>query len=444
MGNRRLVSSIEKYSGTTVMCVGDVMLDHFVYGDVVRISPEAPIPVLSVDHDQSMLGGAGNVVRNLTSLGAKIVFVTVTGDDEAAGVVERLLASLPDCEPHVIRDGRRPTTIKTRYLSHGQQLLRVDAENASPLAAEVFEEVIARVRRYLSGVDVVLLSDYAKGVLSGAYAQCLITAARDAGKPVHVDPKGRDFRRYRGAALIKPNLKELSEATGLPISVDADIERAARRLIDHCGTPAVLVTRGASGMMLIRENQPTASFRSRAREVYDVSGAGDTVAATLAISAAAGFSMEDSVEAACVAAGLVVGKVGTATLTQSELMRELESTEVFSSEEKIMGVNEARWRIQLWRKMGLSVGFASGFFGLATAANVRLLSQAKQRCDRLIFGLCVDAPNENNAKNASDPDERSSVLASLASVDLVILCEGAGTAGLIGELRPDVVLDSID
>ena len=232
MANRQLVSSIEKYSGSTLVCVGDVMLDHFVYGDVVRISPEAPIPVLSVDHDQFMLGGAGNVVRNLTSLGAKVVFVTVTGDDDAAGFIERLLASLPNCEPHVIRDSRRPTTIKTRYLSHGQQLLRVDSENASPLASEVFEEVIGCFRSCLPGVDVVLLSDYAKGVLSGDYSQRLIAAGRDAAKPIYVDPKGRDFSRYRGASLIKPNLKELSEATGLPISGDADIERAARRLID--------------------------------------------------------------------------------------------------------------------------------------------------------------------------------------------------------------------
>jgi D-beta-D-heptose 7-phosphate kinase/D-beta-D-heptose 1-phosphate adenosyltransferase len=315
--------AIEKYSGSKLIVAGDVMLDHFVYGDVVRISPEAPIPVLSVDHQQSMLGGAGNVVRNLTSLGAKVVFVTVTGDDEAAGVIESLLAELPDCEAHVIRDSRRPTTVKTRYLSHGQQLLRVDAESTALLPAGIFEEVAGRFRESLSGADVVLLSDYAKGVLSADNAQCMITAGRDAGRPVHVDPKGRDFRRYRGAALVKPNLKELLEATGLPVSSDADVETAARRLIGDCGTPAVLVTRGASGMMLVRENEPAATFRSRAREVYDVSGAGDTVAAILALSAAAGFSLEDSVGVACVAAGLVVGKAGTATLTQAELVREI-------------------------------------------------------------------------------------------------------------------------
>jgi D-beta-D-heptose 7-phosphate kinase/D-beta-D-heptose 1-phosphate adenosyltransferase len=305
------------------MVVGDVMLDHFVYGDVVRISPEAPIPVLSVDHQQSMLGGAGNVVRNLTSLGAKVVFVTVTGDDEAASVIESLLALLPDCEAHVIRDSQRPTTVKTRYLSHGQQLLRVDAESTAPLPHDVFEGVMGRVRASLSGADVVLLSDYAKGVLSGDNSQCIIAAGRDAARPVYVDPKGRDFRRYRGAALIKPNLKELLEATGMPVSSDAEVETAARQLIGDCGTPAVLVTRGAAGMMLVRENEPVATFRSSAREVYDVSGAGDTVAAVLALSAAAGFSLEDSVGVACIAAGLVVGKAGTATLTQAELVREL-------------------------------------------------------------------------------------------------------------------------
>ena len=195
-------------------------------------------------------------------------------------------------------------------------------------------------------------------------------------------------------------------------------------------------------MMLVRENEPAASFRSRAREVYDVSGAGDTVAAALALSAAAGFCMEDSVEVACVAAGLVVGKVGTATLTQSELMRELESTEVFSSEEKIIGLNEARRRIHLWRKMGLSVGFASGYFGVATAASVGFLRQAKQRCDRLIVGLCNS--KDGLSSGAADQHDRSSVLASFASVDLVIPCGDAGSAELIEELRPDVVIGSID
>jgi D-beta-D-heptose 7-phosphate kinase / D-beta-D-heptose 1-phosphate adenosyltransferase len=189
--------------------------------------------------------------------------------------------------------------------------------------------------------------------------------------------------------------------------------------------------------MLVRESEPTASFRSRAREVYDVSGAGDTVAATLALSAAAGFSMEDSVELACAAAGLVVGKAGTATLTRSELMRELESTEVSSSEEKIMGLNEARLRIQLWRKMGLSVGLASGCFSIATAANIGLLRQAKQRCDKLIVGLYPDAPGDG----AVDQMDRSFVLASFACVDLVIPCEGTGTAGIIDELHPDIVID---
>jgi D-beta-D-heptose 7-phosphate kinase/D-beta-D-heptose 1-phosphate adenosyltransferase len=434
----RLVASIEKYSGSTLLCVGDVMMDHYVYGTVARVSPEAPIPILSVDHSQSMPGGAGNVVRNLASLGAKTIFVTVTGDDEAAGTIEGLLAALPDCEHHLIRDRTRPTTVKTRYLAQGQQLLRVDGESAAPLADDVFEQVRERFEACLSKADVVILSDYAKGVLSGSRSQSLIAACLAAAKPVYVDPKGHDFRRYRDATLIKPNLRELAEATGMPVSDDAGVERAARHLLDQVKARIILVTRGAAGMMLVRQNEPAMSFQSRAREVFDVSGAGDTVAATLALGTAAGLGIEDAVEVACVAAGLVVGKAGTATLTQSELMRELENTGSLASDEKIMGVNEARRRIHLWRAMGLRVGFTSGYFGVVSAGDIAILRRARGNCNKLIVGLYQDSDAPIDQRAASD---RSAVLAAMACVDLVVMCDDCDPADLIAELRPDVVLD---
>ncbi len=223
--------------------------------------------------------------------------------------------ALPSCSPRIVRDSGRRTSVKTRYLAHGQQLLRVDAENTQPISEEILARLLSGFEDALGNADLVVLSDYAKGVLSGSHAGRLIEACRAAGKLVFVDPKGTDFRRYRGATLIKPNLKELSEATRMTGQEDAAVEAAARRLIEDTEIGAVLATRGSAGMMLVRDGMPARNFRSTAREIYDVSGAGDTVAAALALGVASGLDLADAVQIACVAAGIVVGKIGTATVT---------------------------------------------------------------------------------------------------------------------------------
>jgi D-beta-D-heptose 7-phosphate kinase/D-beta-D-heptose 1-phosphate adenosyltransferase len=320
---QRLISSIESWPRTSILCIGDVMLDRFVYGVAERISPEAPIPVLVTKRDETMLGGAGNVVRNLAALGARVSFAAVTGDDADADTVESLLTALPACSAALVRDPARRSSVKTRYLAHGQQLLRVDAESTAPVGDEVLNRLLDHVREALAAADLVILSDYAKGVLAGPHAGLFIQACRAAGKPVFVDPKGRDFGRYRGAALIKPNLKELSEASRMPVETDAEVEAAARALIDETGIASVLATRGSAGMMLVRDGRRPESFHSTAREIYDVSGAGDTVAAALAAGAASGLDLTDAVHIACVAAGIVVGKIGTATVSGAELVNEL-------------------------------------------------------------------------------------------------------------------------
>lgn len=322
---QRLISSIEGWSRISVLCIGDAMLDRFVYGTAERISPEAPIPVLAIQRDQVMLGGAGNVVRNLAALGVHVSFAGVTGDDAEGNSVESLVAALPGCTASLVRDASRRTSVKTRYLAQGQQLLRVDAESTDPVGDDVLQRLLEYVREALKGADLAILSDYAKGVLSGTHAARFIELCRDAGKPVFVDPKGHDFSRYRGAALIKPNLKELGEASRMPVESNRQLEAAAQAVIEETGIPAVLATRGSAGMMLVREGRVTESFHSTAREIYDVSGAGDTVAAALAAGAAAGLDLTDAVHIACVAAGIVVGKIGTATVTAAELIGELAS-----------------------------------------------------------------------------------------------------------------------
>jgi D-beta-D-heptose 7-phosphate kinase/D-beta-D-heptose 1-phosphate adenosyltransferase len=323
--NHSIHADIERLSAVTVLCLGDVMLDRFVYGRVMRISPEAPIPVLQVHEERTMLGGAGNAVRTLSSLGANVCFMSVAGADAEGDIIVRLLEELPGGEHMLSRDKGRRTSVKTRFIADGQQLLRADTESVEPLAPKVFERLMSQFAGGLDKCDIVLLSDYAKGVLSGVYAVQFIDAAKRAGKPVVVDPKGRDFRRYRGATVVKPNLREFIEVTGIHDPDEHAIETGGRELLEQCGFEYLLVTRGAAGMMLVSSNSAALKFPSVARELYDVSGAGDTVAAVLAAGMGAGLPIERAVELANLAASVAVGKIGTAVVDRSEIAREADA-----------------------------------------------------------------------------------------------------------------------
>ncbi len=321
--SQRLIPIIESLASAVVACVGDVMLDAFVYGEVSRISPEAPVPVLGIQRSNSMLGGAGNAARNLSSLGSRVWLFAATGDDLAAEQISQLLEVLSGARRFLARDAGRQTSVKTRYVAHGQQLLRTDSETTAPLSMHSAGELLAAFRAALPECSAALICDYAKGVLNGDAAQSFIHAARQAAKPIVVDPKGRDFSRYRGATVIKPNLKELGEATGMPVADDLAQEQAARRLLADTEAEHILVTRGPAGMMLVSTDGTVTRVPALAREVYDVSGAGDTVAAVLAAGLGAGASLLDAVELANIAAGIVVGKTGTATVEPREMVNEI-------------------------------------------------------------------------------------------------------------------------
>lgn len=321
--SQRLIPIIESLASAVIACVGDVMLDAFVYGEVSRISPEAPVPVLGIQRSNSMLGGAGNAARNISSLGSKVWLFAATGDDAAAEQIGQLLEVLSGARRFLARDTARQTSVKTRYVAHGQQLLRTDSETTAPLSPQSASDLLAAFQAALPECSAALICDYAKGVLNGAAAQAFIGAARRAGKPVVVDPKGRDFSRYRGATVIKPNLKELGEATGLPVFEDRAQELAARRLLVETEAEHILLTRGPAGMMLVSANGVVARVPALAREVYDVSGAGDTVAAVLAAGLGSGASLLDAMELANIAAGIVVGKTGTATVEPREMVNEV-------------------------------------------------------------------------------------------------------------------------
>jgi len=441
-----LLDLIGRLQGGSVLCVGDVMLDRFIYGDVDRISPEAPIPVLRVRRETAMLGGAGNVVRNLVALSAQPHFLAVVGDDLAGREITRLVGEHSEVDPSMVVEPDRQTTIKTRYIGGTQQLLRADHETQAPLSTASRDRLLAEAKSLVAKVGVVVLSDYGKGVLGGGLTQALIAAARGAGKPVIVDPKGTDYTVYRGATVVTPNRKELFEATGRPVGSDEEIVTACRQLIELCGVENVLATRSQDGMSLVSAKDAI-HLPAVAREVFDVSGAGDTVVATLAAAVTAGGSLGDAARLANVAAGIVVGKVGTAVAYKDDLTAAMHHSDLAAAEGKFASLQSALDQIARWRHLGKKIGFTNGCFDLLHPGHVSLLNQAKGQCDRLVVGLNSDA-SVKRLKGESRPvqneSSRGTVLASLAAVDLVVIFEEDTPLELIRALRPDLLVKGAD
>jgi len=422
------------------------MLDRFVAGEVARISPEAPVPVLKIAGQTEMLGGVGNVARNLAGLGAGAVVVASVGDDDAARWVDGQIKSLAGADATLIEDPARPTAIKTRFLAGNQQIMRADREDLSPFDPSVGEALFLAAKGLLEDCRVLVLSDYGKGVLADGRAAALIAAAKAAGRSVIVDPKGSDYAIYAGADLVTPNRKELADATGMPTGTLDDAMAAAASLRERHGFGAVLATLSGDGMALVTE-AGALHVGTEAREVSDVSGAGDTVVATVAAALAAGGSLEDAVGLANAAAGIVVGKVGTASVYMAELVAALHHQEISRAEAKVMTLDEMRDRAEVWRRQGLKVGFTNGCFDLLHPGHVSLLAQAKAQSDRLIVGLNSDA-SVGRLKGPSRPVQtemaRATVLASLASVDAVVIFAEDTPLETISHLKPDVLVKGAD
>ena len=442
-----LVPLVEALGGARVLCLGDLMLDRFVHGEVDRISPEAPIPVLRVTGESAMLGGAGNMVRNLAALGGRVRFIAVVGDDPPAGQISALLDEHEGVEATLIVDGSRQTSVKTRFLAGTQQMMRADRETTAAVETTVAGQILTAATQALPDCAVVVLSDYGKGVLGADVAGAVIAAARSVGKPVVVDPKGADYSRYRGASLLTPNRRELGEAARMPVGSDDEIAAAARALIAECGVDAVLVTQGRDGMTLVTGEGEVTHLEAEARDVFDVSGAGDTVVATLAAALSVGADLPSAAALANVAAGIVVGKVGTAVAYADDVISALHHQELTSTEAKVVALGPALDRIDVWRRGDLKVGFTNGCFDLLHPGHVSLLSQARQACDRLVVGLNNDA-STGRLKGPDRPIQteaaRAQVLASLATVDLVVIFPGDTPLDLIEAIRPDVLVKGAD
>ena len=400
--------------------------------------------VLAVERELAMPGGAGNVVRNLTALGAAVAFVSVVGDDQAGSDLTGLIGGQPNVEPWLLVQGGRATTTKTRFIAAGQQLLRADHEMAGPINARLADRMVRIAADAVAATTVMVLSDYQKGVLAGDVAQRLIAAARTAGRRVVVDPKGVDYARYAGADMVTPNRAELALATGMKVDTEEAIVAAAQHLRATHGFGAVLVTRSEDGMTLV-DGQGIRHFPAEAPEVHDVSGAGDTVVAVVAAGLAAGLSAPVAARLANIAAGIVVGKVGTAVARESDLAEAL--TPERGALRKVVSRATAMEQVERWRRRGYRIGFTNGCFDLLHPGHVHLLEQARSWCDRLVVGLNADS-SVKRLKGETRPIQgeaaRAAVLASVASVDLVSVFEEDTPVDLIKLLRPDVLVKGAD
>jgi D-beta-D-heptose 7-phosphate kinase/D-beta-D-heptose 1-phosphate adenosyltransferase len=427
----------------TIVCVGDLMLDDFVYGEVSRISPEAPAPILAVHRNELTVGGAGNVARNIAALGARCIFLGVVGEDDASRTLMRALAAEPLIEPHIVVDARRPTTRKVRFVSehHATHLLRADWELAEPLDAKTEKALIDRTLAALPRAGSVVLSDYAKGTLTPRVIRAVIEAANASGIPIIVDPKAVDYSIYRGATVVKPNRKELSEATRRRADSDADVIAAAAELNGMLGTEAVVVSLSDAGLMLVPTNGAPIHVPAYPVKLGDTSGAGDTVVAALAVLLATKAGYEPAVRAANAAAAVVVGKRGTATVSAAELRSRILPAASLAPEEKVVfDWSVLDQRLAAWRD--LRIGFTNGCFDLLHPGHIKLLSEARAACDRLIVGLNGDASVrrlKGDGRPLQEVHARAEVLAALEAVDLVVVFDQDTPLELIRRVRPKVL-----
>ncbi|MBW8308202.1 MAG: D-glycero-beta-D-manno-heptose-7-phosphate kinase [Candidatus Paracaedibacteraceae bacterium] len=437
---------LEQASKKRILCVGDCMLDKFVYGHVGRISPEAPIPVFQESRETKMLGGAANVAANISAYGGNVDFISIIGDDEEGEIILKLLGYQSSITSHLIREQLRPTTTKTRYVSHSQHLLRVDKETCVEPLRETQSALQLAFNELIKQSDIVLLSDYKKGLFSASLTQQLIQTARSYNKTVIIDPKGTDYQKYVGASILTPNRSELKAATGLPVTTDAEVEAAARHLIQAYGIETILVTRSEEGMSLITATQ-VCHIETQAQEVYDVSGAGDTAIATLALALACGIETSHACEIANAAAGIAVSKSGTVVVYLDELKRVLLRKYCSHYPEKLTTLMSAQKLVLSWKAAGKKIGFTNGCFDLLHPGHVTLLKKAKQLCDILIVGLNSDnsvKQLKGEQRPLQQEEARAAVLSAIGDTDLIVIFDELTPLNLIQTLQPDVLIKGSD
>lgn len=444
-----LFDIIDRFSGVKTLVVGDYMLDRFQYGTVDRISPEAPVPVFRFGSEKTMLGGAGNVAVNLAALGCRVACVGLVGCDPQGRRVAEMLDQHRCANALISLPGYR-TTVKTRLIASHNHLLRADQEDLSPDIEPVLDTYLQKIEEHLPQADIVLISDYAKGAVTERTARELIRRCRRANKPVIVDPKGVDYSKYAGAVLVKPNKKEFQEVTSVTIDPTSkrfyqDVARGAKILFDRYGLRHVIVTLSQHGMLHISADKPDSCHQipTQAREVFDVSGAGDTSFAALGASLGAGADYDDAMAIANIASGIVVGKLGTSSVTADEIREALggrhpapENSSHIIPREKITSV------LAPWRQRGKTIGFTNGCFDCLHRGHIASFAAARGECDVLVVGVNSDrsvrgykGPN----RPIQDERTRAEIVAALRYVDYVVIFDDPTAESLVEQVHPDVI-----
>ena len=439
---------LKRLASCKVAIVGDVMLDAYLHGGVTRISPEAPVPVIKWKSEKAVAGGAGNVAANIASLGASVVLVGVCGADTDREQLLALLRAAGKIDVDgVIADRSRRTTKKIRVVGQAQQMLRIDQEDDRPLEDDIERALIAKAIKAIGAADIVVMSDYGKGVLGDRVIATCVARAREVGKTLIVDPKRRELADYRGATILTPNRAELTLATGMPCETDEQAEAAARRVRETTGAD-VLLTRSEKGMSFFPAQGDAIHLPTMAKSVFDVSGAGDTVVALIAVGLAAGLPMIEAMKIANHAAGVVVSRFGTATLTLEELAASIAASHMTEVQDGRLVDTETAIRLRkFWEAQGYSVGFTNGCFDLLHPGHVSLIARASAACDRLIVALNSDA-SVKRLKGPSRPVQtevaRAQVIGAVKGVDAVVLFEEDTPQRIIEQLQPDVLVKGAD
>jgi D-beta-D-heptose 7-phosphate kinase/D-beta-D-heptose 1-phosphate adenosyltransferase len=430
---------IPAFAQASVLVVGDIMLDQYWYGPTQRISPEAPVPVVKITQDERRPGGAANVALNIASIGGKVTLAGITGEDDAAQHLRTQLTALNiNCE--FDQQSHIPTITKLRVMSRNQQLIRLDFEESlhDVNKSKLEEKVAAQLAQH----DLLLLSDYSKGTLSDV--QNLIALAKKSGKAVLVDPKGTDFERYRGATLLTPNLSEFEAVVG-ECKTENDIVSKGQTLLEQLDLEAMLVTRSEQGMTLLRRDHEEFHLPTQAREVYDVTGAGDTVIATLALAIAAKAEYTQASALANIAAGIVVGKLGTSTVSEAELLAEISTGP--ESGFGVLSEEQLKIAVKLAKARGENIVMTNGCFDILHAGHVSYLTHAGTLGTRLIVAVNDDASVKRlkgSGRPVNPTDRRMAVLAGLGAVDWVVRFSEDTPARIIGNILPDILVKGGD
>ena len=425
-----------------IMVVGDFMIDHYLWGKSDRVSPEAPVPIVDIEEESELLGGAGNVVNNLVALGADVYIGSVIGDDEVGDRLEQMLKDTGVDSSSLIRDKDRKSTRKSRVIASHQQVIRFDSESRQDLNPDIELKLLKSIEKSIKEIDTLIVSDYGKGVLTESFTQSLISMARDNRVRVIVDPKGKDYSKYRNATAITPNKKEASEATGIEIKDKKSLKEAGFKLKRDLNLERVIITLSEEGMAIFGDDMriiPTV-----AKEVYDVTGAGDTVIATLGYIRACGGSIDEAAKIANAAAAVVVGKLGSATASWKEIA---EYEKNLSANEGIITQDELENIVKALKKEGRKIVFTNGCFDILHLGHIKYLEKAKSFGDVLIVGVNSDA-SVKRLKGESRPVnpeyDRAYLLSALKSVDFVTIFDEDTPYGLIKAIQPDILVKGGD